>query len=42
MNTKIDVAALAEDIWWGILPVVGMLASAAFIAVVIWVSVGKF
>lgn len=42
MNKKIDVRAIVEDLWWGILPIVGMLASAALIATVMRLSTGKW
>lgn len=42
MNKKIDLAELAEDIFWGVLPVVGMLASVGLVALVMRLSIGKW
>lgn len=42
VNKKIEVRAIVEDLWWGILPIVGMLASAALIATVMRLSTGKW
>jgi hypothetical protein len=42
MNKKIDLKALIEDLFWGVLPVVGMLASAGLIALVMRLSIGKW
>lgn len=42
MNKKIDVGAIIGDIWWGILPIVGMLASMGLVALVFRLSLGKW
>jgi hypothetical protein len=42
MDKKIDVGAIVGDIWWGILPIVGMLASVGLVALVMRLSIGKW
>jgi hypothetical protein len=42
VNKKIDFAAFIEDVFWGVLPVVGMLASVGLVAVVMRLSIGKW
>jgi hypothetical protein len=42
VNKKIDVGAIIGDIWWGILPIVGMLASMGLVALVFRLSLGKW
>ncbi|HTX16318.1 MAG TPA: hypothetical protein VMD77_13555 [Candidatus Baltobacteraceae bacterium] len=42
MNKKIDLKAIAEDLFWGALPVVGMLASVGLVALVMRLSIGKW
>ena len=42
MDKKIDVGAIIGDIWWGILPIVGMLASVGLVALVMRLSIGKW
>jgi hypothetical protein len=42
MNKKIDIGAIIEDIWWGILPIVGMCAGVGLVALVFRLSLGKW
>jgi len=42
MDRKFDVKAIIEDIWWGVLPVIGMLAAVGTIALVMRLSIGKW
>jgi hypothetical protein len=42
MEKKFDVKAIVDDIFWGILPVIGMLAAVGTIALVMRLSIGKW
>jgi hypothetical protein len=42
MDKKFDVGAIIEDIFWGVLPIVGMLASVGLVALVMRLSLGKW
>jgi hypothetical protein len=42
MDKKIDIRAIIVDIWWGILPIVGMCAGVGLVAVVMRLSIGKW
>lgn len=42
MDKKIDVRAIIEDIWWGIMPIVGVVAGVGLIALVMRLSIGKW
>jgi len=42
MNKKIDLGALFDDMFWGALPVIGMLAAVGLVAVVMRLSLGKW
>ena len=42
MEKKFDVNAIVNDIFWGVLPVVGMLAAVGTIALVMRLSIGKW
>ncbi|HEX4003296.1 MAG TPA: hypothetical protein VHX36_11650 [Candidatus Acidoferrales bacterium] len=42
MKQKFDVAAILDDIFWGTLPVLGMLAAVGTIALVMRLSIGKW
>jgi hypothetical protein len=39
---EFDAKAIAYDIFWGILPVIGMLAAVGTIALVMRLSIGKW
>jgi hypothetical protein len=42
MGKKLDVRAIISELWWGTLPIIGMLASAGLIALGMKISVGKW
>jgi hypothetical protein len=42
MEKKFDAGAIIEDIFWGVLPIVGMLASVGLVALVMRLSIGKW
>lgn len=42
MNKKIDLAGLIDDVFWGTLPVIGMLVAVGTIALVMRLSIGKW
>ncbi|HEX4076274.1 MAG TPA: hypothetical protein VHX49_12810 [Candidatus Acidoferrales bacterium] len=42
MEKKFDVKAIVEDLFWGALPVIGMLAAVGTIALVFRLSLGKW
>ena len=41
-NKKFEVKLSFDDIFWGILPVIGMLAAVGTIALVMRLSIGKW
>lgn len=42
MNKRINLAELIDDVFWGILPILGVLALAGVIAVAMRLSLGKW
>lgn len=42
MEKKFDVNAIIDDLFWGALPVLGMLAAVGTIALVMRLSIGKW
>jgi hypothetical protein len=42
MQKKFDVKAIIDDLFWGTLPVLGMLAAVGTIALVMRLSIGKW
>lgn len=42
MKKKIDLGALFEDMFWGALPIMGVLAATFLVALVMRLSLGKW